>query len=70
MIGISSTTFQYRCKRIKAVLAEKLQENVQDEGTATAMNNNIIKLLNLEDDYIIFATRKNPTITSPRNKNH
>lgn len=34
MKGISSTTFEYRCRRVKAVLAEKLQENVQNEGTA------------------------------------
>lgn len=33
MKGISSTTFEYRCRKVKAALAEKLQEN-QNTGTA------------------------------------
>ena len=33
MKGIGSTTFEYRCRRVKAALEEKLQER-QDNGTA------------------------------------
>ena len=33
MKGIGSTTFEYRCRRAKVALEEKLQEK-QDNGTA------------------------------------
>ena len=33
MKGIGSTTFEYRCRKVKAALAEKLQEN-QNHATA------------------------------------
>ena len=33
MKGIASTTFEYRCRKVRAALEEKIQEN-QDHGTA------------------------------------
>lgn len=36
MKGIGSTTFEYRCRRVKAALTEKLQEK-QDNGTAIVL---------------------------------